>query len=149
MAYTGTSVAGGEGNTTFNATDVEFSGRNLEFFTVDFGSAVNAKTAKGSTQNVVELTIAQYANIVASGPLADSNKQKTYMVDYTDAFVGSPASAGGSFSLTTTNYTNTGTLTLSTLQTAIQGLGTVDGIDLSSQTAKATKLAILTAAVVA
>ena len=144
MAYTGTSVAGGEGNTTFNATDVEFSGRNLEFFTVDFGSAVNAKTAKGSTQNVVELTIAQYANIVASGPLADSNKQKTYMVDYSDAFVGSAASAGGSFTLTTT----TSGSALSTLQTAIQALGTVDSINLSAQTAKATKLAILSAAVV-
>lgn len=144
MAYTGTSVAGGEGNTTFNATDVEFSGRNLEFFTVDFGSAVNAKTAKGSTQNVVELTIAQYANIVASGPLADSNKQKTYMVDYSDAFVGSGAAAGGSFTLTTT----TSGSALSTLQTAIQALGTVDSINLTSQTAKATKLAILSAAVV-
>ena len=144
MAYTGTSVAGGEGNTTFNATDVEFAGRNLEFFTVDFGSAVNAKTAKDSTQYKVELTIAQYANIVASGPLADSNKQKTYMVDYSDAFVGSAASAGGSFTLSTT----TAGSTLSTLQTAIQALGTVDSINLASQTAKATKLAILTAAVV-
>jgi len=145
MAYTGTSVAGGEGNTTFNATDVEFVGRNLEFFTVDFGSAVNAKTAKDSTQYKVELVIGQYANIVASGPLADSNKQKTYVVDYTDAFVGSAAAAGGSFTLTTT----TSGSALSTLQTAIQALGTVDSINLSSQTAKATKLAILSAAVVA
>jgi hypothetical protein len=144
MAYTGTSVAGGEGNTTFNATDVEFAGRNLEFFTVDFGSAVNAKTAKDSTQYKVELVIGQYANIVASGPLADSNKQKTYMVDYSDAYVGSGAAAGGSFTLTTT----TSGSALSTLQTAIQALGTVDSINLSSQTAKATKLAILSAAVV-
>ena len=96
MAYTGTSVAGGEGNTTFNATDVEFVGRNLEFFTVDFGAAVNAKTAKDSTQYKVELIIGQYANIIASGPLADSNRQKTYVVDYSDAFVGSAAAAGGS-----------------------------------------------------
>ena len=145
MAYTGTSVAGGEGNTTFNATDTEFSGRNLEFFTVDFGAAVNAKTAKDSTQYKVELVIGQYANIVASGPLADSNRQKTYMVDYSDAFVGSGAAAGGSFTLTTT----TSGSALSTLQTAIQALGTVDSINLTSQTAKATKLAILSAAVVA
>jgi hypothetical protein len=145
MAYTGTSVAGGEGNTTFNATDVEFAGRNLEFFTVDFGAAVNAKTAKDSAQYKVELVIGQYANIVAAGPLADANKQKTYMVDYSDAYVGSAAAAGGSFSLTTT----TSGSALSTLQTAIQALGTVDSINLSSQTAKATKLAILSAAVVA
>ena len=31
MAYTAGSVAGGEGNTTFNATNVEFLGKNLEF----------------------------------------------------------------------------------------------------------------------
>jgi hypothetical protein len=112
---------------------------------VNFGAAVNAKTAKDSTQYKVELTIAQFANIVATGPLADSNRQKTYMVDYTDSFVGSAAAAGGSFSLTTT----TSGSALSTLQTAIQALGTVDSINLASQTATATKLAILTAAVVA
>ena len=37
MAYTGTSVAGGEGNATFHATSkLDFLGKELEIFTVDF-----------------------------------------------------------------------------------------------------------------
>ena len=102
MAYTGTSVAGGEGNTTFNATNVEFLGKNLEFITIDYLAAVNAKTAKDSTQYVAELTMAKYANLVGGGPLADSNTQKTYIIEHADAFVGSGAGSGGSFTLTTT-----------------------------------------------
>ena len=146
MAYTAGSVAGGEGNTTFNATNVEFLGKNLEFITIDYLAAVNAKTAKDSTQYVAELTMQKYANLVGGGPLADTNTQKTYMIEHADAFIGSPATTGtGAFTLTTT----TDGSAVSTLQTAIQALGTVDSIDLSSATATASKLAILTAAVVA
>ena len=145
MAYTGSSVAGAEGNTTFNATSVEFLGKDLEFITIDYLAAVNGKTAKDSTQYVAELTMAKYANLVGGGPLADSNTQKTYMIEHANSFVGSGASSGGSFTLTTT----TDGAAVSTLQTAIQALGTVDSIDLSSATATASKLAILTAAVVA
>ena len=146
MAYTAGSVAGGEGNTTFNATNVEFLGKNLEFITIDYLSAVYGKTAKDSTQYVAELTMQKYANLVGGGPLADSNTQKTYMIEHADAFIGSPATTGtGAFTLTTT----TDGSAVSTLQTAIQALGTVDSIDLSSATATASKLAILTAAVVA
>ena len=146
MAYTAGSVAGGEGNTTFNATNVEFLGKNLEFITIDYLAAVNAKTAKDSTQYVAELTMQKYANLVGGGPLADSNTQKTYIIEHADAFVGSPATSGtGAFTLTTT----TDGAAVATLQTAIQALGTVDSIDLSSATASASKLAILTAAIVA
>lgn len=146
MAYTAGSVAGGEGNTTFNATNVEFLGKNLEFITIDYLAAVNAKTAKDSTQYVAELTMQKYANLVGGGPLADTNTQKTYMIEHADAFIGSPATTGtGAFTLTTT----TDGSAVSTLQTAIQALGTVDSIDLSSATATASKLAILTAAAVA
>ena len=68
------------------------------------------------------------------------------MIEHTDAFVGSGATAGtGAFTLTTT----TDGAAVATLQTAIQALGTVDSIDLSSATASASKLAILTAAIVA
>lgn len=144
MAYTGTSVAGGEGNTTFNATNVEFVGKDLEFFTVTFPSTVAAKTAKDSTQYTVELTIQKYANILGAGPLVDSGQTKTYMVEATDALVGSAASAGGSFTLTTT----TAGSSLATLQTAIQALGVVDSINMGSQTATASKLGILNANVV-
>ena len=55
MAYDGTLVAGGEGNTTFNASG-EFLGRDLEFLNQTFPSAVNGKTAKDSTVDVVEKT---------------------------------------------------------------------------------------------
>ena len=145
MAYTGSSVAGAEGNTTFNATNVEFLGKNLEFITIDYLAAVNGKTAKDSTQYVAELTMQKYANLVGGGPLADSNTQKTYIIEHTDSFVGSAAAAVGAFTLTTT----TDGAAVATLQTAIQALGTVDSIDLSSATASASKLAILTAAIVA
>jgi len=145
MAYTGTSVAGAEGNTTFNATNVEFVGKDLEFFTVTFPSTVAAKTAKDSTQYVVELTIQKYANILGAGPLVDSGQTKTYMVEATDALVGSAASAGGSFTLTTT----TAGSSLATLTTAIQALGAVDSINMGSETATATKLGIASGSEVA
>jgi hypothetical protein len=145
MAYVAASVAGGEGNTTFNATNVEFIGKDIEFFTVDYVTAVNAKTIKDSTQYAVELTIQKFANILGAGPLVDENTQKTYIVEHADSLVGSAASSAGAFTLTTT----TAGSSLGTLQSAIQALGTVDSINLSSATATATKLGILTAAAVA
>ena len=131
MAYTKTSVAGGEGNTTFNASG-EFLGKDLEFLNQTFPGAVNGKTAKDSTVDVVEKTIQIYANIVGAGPLVNSNVEKNYILEGADQLVGSPSSAGGSFTLT--NQTTAGTA--GTLQTAIQALGTVDSIDMSSQTSK-------------
>ena len=56
MAYTGSSVAGGEGNTTHVVTDETFLGKPLEFVIVDMISAVNAKTAKDSTRDLVQKT---------------------------------------------------------------------------------------------
>ena len=140
MAYTGSSVAGGEGNTTFNASG-EFLGKDLEFLNQTFPGAVNGKTAKDSTVDVVEKTIQIYANIVGAGPLVNSNVEKNYILEGADQLVGSPSSAGGSFTLT--NQTTAGTA--GTLQTAIQALGTVDSVDLSSSTVTETKLGILTA----
>ena len=91
MAYTGSSVAGGEGNTTFVASG-EFLGKDLEFVNQTFPSSVAAKTAKDSTLDVVEKTIQTYANIVGAGPLVNSNVEKNYIIEGTDQFVGSPAS---------------------------------------------------------
>ena len=131
MAYTGTSVAGAEGNTTFNATG-EFLGRDLEFLNQTFPSSVAAKTAKDSTIDVVEKTIQIYANIVGAGPLVNSGVEKNYILEGADQLVGAPASAGGSFTLT--EQTTAGTA--STLQTAIQALGTVASINMGSETSK-------------
>ena len=95
MAYTGTSVAGGEGNTTFNATSkLDFLGKELEIFTVDFVDDMSGQTAKGADQQNAEDTIRIYGNIVAAGPLHNSDTEKTYISEGTDMYVGSPASSG-------------------------------------------------------
>ena len=124
MAYTGSSVAGGEGNTTFNATNkLDFLGKELEIFTVDFVDAMNAQTAKGADQHTAEDTIRIYGNIVGAGPLHNSNTEKTYISEGTDMYVGSPASSGGTFTFTeTTAASSTGTL-----QTALRAVSGQNG----------------------
>ena len=120
MAYTGSSVAGGEGNTTFNATSkLDFLGKELEIFTVDFVDAMNAQTAKAADQHTAEDTIRIYGNIVGAGPLHNSNTEKTYISEGTDMYVGSPATSGtGAFTFTeTTAPSSTGTL-----QTALRAV---------------------------
>ncbi len=124
MAYTGTSVAGGEGNTTFNATSkLDFLGKELEIFTVDFVDDMSGQTAKGADQNTAEDTIRIYGNIVGSGPLHNSDTEKTYISEGTDMYVGSPASAGGTFTFTeTSSGSSTGTL-----QTALRAVSGQNG----------------------
>ena len=142
MAYTGSSVAGGEGNTTFHATSkYDGLGKELEVFTIDYVDSMAAQTAKGADQNTGENCIGIYGNIVCGGPLSDSNTQKTYMTEGTDNFVGAPASSGGSFTFTQT--TSGGSL--ATLQTALRAVSGQNG----ATTATHTQLGILTAAVVA
>ena len=105
MAYTGSSVAGGEGNTTFNATSkYDGMGKELEFFTVDYVDAMNGQTAKGEDQNTGENCIRIYGNIVCAGPLHNGNTEKTYITEGTDMYVGGPATAGtGAFTFTETS----------------------------------------------
>lgn len=130
MAYSTSASAGAEGNTTFVSPNQEFLGRNLEFLSIEFGEDVSAKTAKDSTIDKVEKTLQIYANIVGSGPLFNgtgTTSKKTYITEAVDALVGSPASAGGSFTLTT----QTAAASAATLLTAIKALGTVDSVDLN------------------
>ena len=131
MAYTGTSVAGGEGNTTFAPLNLEFLGKDLEFVTIDYNGDVSTKTAKDSAIDKTLKTVQGYANLVGMGPLVASDNEQTFIIEGVDQFVGAPASAGGSFTLTTT----TAGSSVGTLQTAIQALGTVDSINLGSATA--------------
>lgn len=143
MAYTGTSVAGGEGNTTFVSPNQEFLGRTLEFLSIEFGENVSTKTAKDSTIDKVEKTLQIYANIVGSGALFNgtgTTSKKTYITEAVDALVGSPASAGGSFTLTTQSAAGSA----ATLLTAIKALAIVDSVDLndSGTTAVVNNLAI-------
>ena len=124
MAYTGTSVAGGEGNTTFNATSkLDFLGKELEIFTVDFVDDMSGQTAKGADQQNAEDTIRIYGNIVAAGPLHNSDTEKTYISEGTDMYVGSPASSGGSFTFTETSSGSSN----GTLQTALRAVSGQNG----------------------
>ena len=120
MAYTGSSVAGGEGNTTFNATSkYDGMGKELEFFTVDYVDAMNGQTAKGEDKNTGENCIRIYGNIVCAGPLHNSDTEKTYITEGTDMYVGSPATAGtGTFTFTETS----GGSSTGTLQTALRAV---------------------------
>jgi len=130
-----------ENNTTFNATNkVDMLGNELEFFSVDFVDPINAQTAKGEDQNTAENEIRNYGNIVGAGPLTNTNTEKTYISEGTDMYVGSPASAGGTFTFTET----TDGSSMGTLQTALRAISGQNG----SVTATATKLGILTANVV-
>ena len=116
MAFTATSVAGGEGNTTFHATS-KYDGltKEIEIFTVDFVDSMAAQTAKGADQNSAENCIRQYGNIVGSGPLHNGNTEKTYISEGTDMYVGAPAGSGGSFTFTETS----GGSSTATLQAAL------------------------------
>jgi len=116
MAYTGSSVAGGEGNTTFHATSkYDGIGKEIEIFTVDFVDSMAGQTAKGADQNSAENCIRVYGNIVGTGPLHNSNTEKTYISEGTDMYVGAPAGSGGSFTFTETS----GGSSTATLQAAL------------------------------
>ena len=123
-------------NSFSHNTNFEIEGVDVTFLTVDFINDVSAETgdlsAGGTTcgLEMVRATIQQYANILAEGPLADTDTQKTYVIR-TDA-LGTLISAG-------------------TLQAAIRALNGNGKITatISSATVTGTKLGILTAAAVA
>lgn len=115
-------------NPAATTTNVEMVGKDLVFLTVDYVNAVNGSAGPSGAQQAVLNQLQNVGTIVAIGPLADSNTQQTF------AFEGFSPGPG---------YTGSGALEYS-----ITSLGTVDGVDLSTATVRATKLAILTAAVV-
>ena len=123
-------------NSFSHNTNFEIEGVDVTFLTVDFINDVSAETgdlsAGGSTcgLEMVRATIQQYANILAEGPLTDSDTQKTYVIR-TDA-LGTLISAG-------------------TLQAAIRALNGNGKITatISSATVTGTKLGILAAAAIA
>jgi len=123
-------------NSFSHNTNFEIEGVDVTFLTVDFINDVSAETgdlsAGGTTcgLEMVRATIQQYANILAEGPLTDSDTQKTYVIR-TDA-LGTLLSAG-------------------TLQAAIRALNGNGKITatISSATVTGTKLGILAAAAIA
>ena len=122
-------------NNFTHVTDTELEGVETTMFTVDFINAMTAETgdlSTGSSTAGLEATrsvISQFINILAEGPLVESDKQKTYVVR-TDS-LGTLISGG-------------------TLQTAIRALNCAGNVTatISSATVTETKLGILTAAAV-
>ena len=122
-------------NNFTHVTDTELEGVETTMFTVDFINAMTAETgdlSTGSATAGLEATravISQFINILAEGPLVESDKQKTYVVR-TDSL---------------------GTLISgNTLRDAIRGLNGAGSVTatISGATVTETKLGILTAAAV-
>ena len=116
-------------------TNFELEGVDTTTFTVDFINAMTAETSDLSSGSAtagleaVRAVIGSYINILAEGPLVESDKQKTYVVR-TDA-VGTLISGN----------------TLRDAIRALNGAGSVTAT-ISGATVTETKLGILTAAVV-
>jgi len=127
-------------NNFSHVTNFELEGVDVTFITVDFINSMAAETgdvSSGSAVAGLEATrnlILARANILAEGPLTDTNTQKTYVVR-TDS-VNLSATFGTTF--------------LAELQTNIRALpAAVVTADVSSATVTGTKLGILTAAAIA
>ena len=122
-------------NNFTHVTDTELEGVETTTFTVDFINAMTAETgdlSTGSATAGLEATravIGPYINILAEGPLVESDKQKTYVVR-TDA-LGTLISGN----------------TLRDAIRALNGAGNVTAT-ISGATVTETKLGILTAAAV-
>ena len=122
-------------NNFTHVTDTELEGVETTMFTVDFINAMTAETgdlSTGSATAGLEATravISQFINILAEGPLVESDKQKTYVVR-TDS-LGTLISGN----------------TLRDAIRALNGAGNVTAT-ISGATVTETKLGILTAAAV-
>lgn len=119
-------------NNFTHVTDTELEGVETTAFTVDFINSMAAETgdlSTGSSTAGLEATravISQFINILAEGPLIESNKQKTYVVRADS--LGTLVSGG-------------------TLQAAIRALNGAGNVTatISSATVTETKLGIETA----
>ena len=90
--------------------------------------------AMGSTLDSVMGTIEQHGNIIATGPAINSNTEFNVMVEQSASLAG----------------TGLGKATTKTLlQAEIRALGTIDGVNLSTATARDTAMSILIGAVTA
>jgi hypothetical protein len=122
-------------NNFTHVTDTELEGVETTMFTVDFINSMAAETgdlSTGSSTAGLEATravISQFINILAEGPLVESNKQKTYVVR---------ADCLGTL------------ISGNTLRDAIRALNGAGNVTatISSATVTETKLGILTAAAV-
>jgi len=111
----------------------EVVGKNIGFFTVDYTSDVSGSLGPDEVVDSVYRAIQQFTTIIAAGPLFDTGSQQTFAAE--------PLLLSGDADPAENDQ-------ITQLQNAIQALGTVDSIDLSSATVTATGLAIATAAAV-
>ena len=106
--------------TAVNTGGIDFfiSRENCTFLEVDFGAAVNAKTGPESTIAKVIEQIADSCTILIKGDLVQTNQVMMFLVEHpndTDTY-------DGSASETLAQH----------IEDKIQGLGTVDSINLAS-----------------
>jgi len=107
-----------KGNPIATTLGYEVIGKDAQFFTIDYISAINGSAGPDGAQQAVLETIMDTATILAAGPLGNSNTEQTFMTEGATAVV------------------------VGTLQAAIRELGTVDSIDLSGATVTAKTLVI-------
>ena len=143
MAYSTTAVAGGKGNFSLNQ-NFEVEGVDVTLLTVDFIVDVSDETGDlttGSTTAGLQMVRHAFAHqglhVLAEGPLVDSDTQKTYMVR--------------SDCLDTLSSTTTVAALQAYIRTLDQSSSSFPGVtaDLTGATVTASKIGILTAAVVA
>tara|TARA_Y100001937_G_scaffold35880_1_gene51460 strand:+ start:793 stop:1245 length:453 start_codon:yes stop_codon:yes gene_type:complete len=113
-----------------------FYGAEPVILNIDAIGDVQTTTTKamGSTLDSVMGTIEQHGNLVAVGPAMNSNTEFNVMVEHSQS-VGATGKGKAA--------------TKTTLQAEIRALGTIDGVNLSTATARDTSLNILIGAVVA
>lgn len=114
-------------------TNWEVIGKDIGFFTVDYVSDVSEKLGPDSVVDTVYRTIQQLTTIVAAGPLFDGDTQQTFAAE--------PLLLSGDADPAQNDQ-------ITQIEDAIQALGTVDGVDLSSATVTGTALTIATNAAV-
>jgi hypothetical protein len=116
-----------------NENQWEVVGKNIGFFTVDYISDVSGSLGPDEVVDSVYRAIQQFTTIIAAGPLFDGGTQQTFGAE--------PLLLSGDADPAENDQ-------ITQLQNAIQALGTVDSIDLSSATVTATGLAVATSAAV-
>ena len=127
-------------NNFSHVTNFELEGVDLTILTVDFINSMAAETADLSSGSALagleaaRATIMSRANILAEGPLTDSDTQKTYIVRSDSVNLNSAF----------------GATAITELQAAIRAIPVgVCSVTITSATVTGTKLGILTAAAVA
>lgn len=118
-------------NPTVTTTNYEVVGRDINFFTVNYGADVSGSAEPNGVQDLVLRAIMNQHTIIAAGPLFSSNQQQTFAIE-------GPLVTPNDVTLVSSTY----------LQDLINSYGIVDSINTANITVTATKLAIASSAAV-